>query len=167
MGKKSRRQRTKKVQIDAPPAAIKPLGNLSHEQLRGLGPSLGNELLDSQKYWTQNDERAPCRLIDDGPAHGRGSRGGVPGRHRGHTTKKRRSVGSLQRPAMRAGNRGFNGSSYTRRRRPEQLERVFKETRNASSESSDDNKDLQTLAPHPKILAAHPAAHLLGVRKAI
>jgi hypothetical protein len=64
MGKKSRRQRTKKVlNLDpkgAPPAAITPHGNLAPEQLRVFG----NELLDSQKYWTHDDERGPCRLID-------------------------------------------------------------------------------------------------------
>ena len=44
----------------APPAAITPHGNLAPEQLRVFG----NELLDSQKYWTHDDERGPCRLID-------------------------------------------------------------------------------------------------------
>ena len=56
MGKKSRRQRTKKVlNLDpkgAPPAAITPHGNLAPEQLRVFG----NELLDSQKYWTHDDD---------------------------------------------------------------------------------------------------------------
>ena len=45
----------------APPPAIKPLDNLAPEKLRGLG----NELPDSQKYWTRDDERGrSCRLID-------------------------------------------------------------------------------------------------------
>ena len=60
MGKKSRRQRTKKVGLkDA--AANSPHGNLAPEKLRGLG----NEVVDSQKYWTHDDERGrTCRLID-------------------------------------------------------------------------------------------------------
>jgi len=53
MGKKSRRQRTKKVLTDAPPPAIKPLDNLAPEKLRGLG----NEVVDSQKYWTHPTPR--------------------------------------------------------------------------------------------------------------
>ena len=56
MGKKSRRQRTKKVLTDAPPPAIKHVGELAPEELRGFG----NELLDC----THGDERGSCRLID-------------------------------------------------------------------------------------------------------
>ena len=33
--------------------------------------------------------------------------------------------------------------------------------------SQDIIKAIKRMAPHPKILAAHPAPHLLGVRKAI
>ena len=140
MGKKSRRQRTKKVLTDAPPPAIKPLDNLAPEKLRGLG----NELLDSQKYGTHDDERGrACRLID---------------------ALQRRDAGPFSCRCALAGVRcdvdepGHNSDG-----------RVLA-AQGSSRNASFDSRAIQAhqaLAPHPKVLAAPPTPRLLGLRKAI